>query len=53
MKDALTFIAKFIESAGKGIKPYAKTILVALITNLQQKSSEIRAETIAAIDKIS
>lgn len=42
LKDAIVFVGKFAEAAGKDMRAYAKTLLTVLINNLSFKDAGIR-----------
>lgn len=50
-KGFILFTGKLAESVGKDIKPYAKTLLIPLMSNLSDKQNFIRSDTLASMDR--
>ena len=50
-KGFILFTGKLAESVGKDIRPHAKTLLIPLMSNLSDKQSFIRADTLTSMDK--
>jgi len=52
LKHFITFIGELAIATGSGFKQYAKILLAPLISNLGDKQSYIKSETLASIQKI-